>query len=58
MQLAAVRLRSSFSEILQDGSIEGMKTVGEWKDGGYEMKAYYEQIKNIAVLVPITVSEN
>ena len=58
VQLAAVRLRSSFSEILRDGSIEGMKTVGEWKDGGYEMKAYYEQIKNIAVLVPITVSEN
>ncbi len=51
--LASARLRSALSDLLLRGELRSLRTEGEWMDGGYSMRVYYEQIRSIGRWEPI-----
>jgi similar to stage IV sporulation protein len=51
--LAGIRMREALSSLLSEGSLESMRTVGEWKAEGYALYTEYVQERKVCESVPI-----
>ncbi len=57
IRLAGVRLRANLSVLLSGGEMESLRTVGEWQGEEYVLTVHYVQIRNVARLKPIQLTE-
>ena len=57
IRLAGVRLRVTLSALLSEGEMESLRTVGQWQGEHYVLTVHYVQIRNVAHLKPIQLTE-